>query len=158
MAAFSGLLGVSLIAFLASGGVMFLFASHLGARIRRLRDAAERALDREGRVTPFPLTRSRDEVGDLTRSFASLLDQVAAYTDYLRSLSGKLSHELNTPLAIVQRATLPQQRHAVTTLGQLQQTLHEQQLGSPSVIIVGDVLRGLAQMQATSETTNLQAA
>lgn len=99
--AFSGLLGVSLIAFLASGGVMFLFASRLGARIRRLRDAAERALDREGRVTPFPLTRSRDEVGDLTRSFASLLDQVAAYTDYLRSLSGKLSHELNTPLAIV---------------------------------------------------------
>ncbi|WP_225785417.1 uroporphyrinogen-III C-methyltransferase [Xenophilus sp. Marseille-Q4582] len=64
----------------------------------------------------------------------------------------------HTPLAIVQRATLPQQRHAVTTLGQLQQTLHEQQLGSPSVIIVGDVLRGLAQMQATSETTNLQAA
>lgn len=99
--AFSGLLGVSLVAFLASGGVMFLFASHLGARIRRLRDAAERALDREGRVTPFPVTRARDEVGDLTRSFASLLDQVAAYTDYLRSLSGKLSHELNTPLAIV---------------------------------------------------------
>lgn len=64
----------------------------------------------------------------------------------------------HTPLAIVQRATLPQQRHAVTTLGQLQHTLHEQQLGSPSVIIVGDVLRGLAQMQATSETTNLQAA
>ncbi|MFY2763261.1 ATP-binding protein [Arenimonas sp. MALMAid1274] len=99
--AFSGLLGVSLVAFLASGGVMFLFASRLGARIRRLRDAAERALDREGRVTPFPVTRARDEVGDLSRSFASLLDQVAAYTDYLRSLSGKLSHELNTPLAIV---------------------------------------------------------
>lgn len=99
--AFSGLLGVSLVAFLASGGVLFLFASRLGARIRRLRDAAEHALDREGRVTPFPVTTARDEVGDLSRSFASLLDQVAAYTDYLRSLSGKLSHELNTPLAIV---------------------------------------------------------
>jgi len=97
----AGALVISSIALLASGGVMFLFASRLGARIRRLRDAAERALDREGRVTPFPVTRSRDEVGDLTRSFASLLDQVAAYTDYLRSLSGKLSHELNTPLAIV---------------------------------------------------------
>lgn len=99
--AFSGLLGVSLVAFLASGGVMFLFASRLGSRIRRLRDAAEHALDREGRVTPFPVTKAGDEVGDLSRSFASLLDQVAAYTDYLRSLSGKLSHELNTPLAIV---------------------------------------------------------
>lgn len=99
--AFSGLLGVSVIALLCSGGVMFLFASRLSARIRRLRDAAERALDREGRVTPFPRTNVRDEVGDLSRSFASLLDQVSAYTDYLRSLSGKLSHELNTPLAIV---------------------------------------------------------
>lgn len=99
--AFSGLLGVSMVALLASGGVMFLFASRLSARIRRLRDAAERALDREGKVTPFPRTAARDEVGDLSRSFASLLDQVAAYTDYLRSLSGKLSHELNTPLAIV---------------------------------------------------------
>lgn len=109
--AFSGLIGVSLVAFLASGGVMFLFASRLGSRIRRLRDAAERALDREGRVTPFPVTRARDEVGDLSRSFASLLDQVAAYTDYLRSLSGKLSHELNTPLAIV-RTSLDNLEHA----------------------------------------------
>ena len=99
--AFSGLLGVSGVVFLASFGLLFLFASRLGARIRRLRDAAEQALDREGRVTRFPVTTARDEVGDLSRSFASLLEQIAGYTDYLRSLSGKLSHELNTPLAIV---------------------------------------------------------
>ncbi|GAB2489813.1 ATP-binding protein [Arenimonas alkanexedens] len=99
--AFSELLGVSGIVFLASFGLLFLFASRLGTRIRHLRDAAERALDREGRVTRFPVTTARDEVGDLSRSFASLLDQIAGYTDYLRSLSGKLSHELNTPLAIV---------------------------------------------------------
>ncbi|HEX4852766.1 ATP-binding protein [Arenimonas sp.] len=99
--AFSGLLGVSFVVFLGSFGLLFLFASRLGTRIRRLRDAAEQALDREGRVTRFPVTAARDEVGDLSRSFASLLDQVAGYTDYLRSLSGKLSHELNTPLAIV---------------------------------------------------------
>jgi two-component system sensor histidine kinase ChvG len=30
-----------------------------------------------------------------------LLEEVAAYTDYLRSLAGKLSHELHTPLAVV---------------------------------------------------------
>ncbi|KFL36946.1 ATP-binding protein [Arenimonas donghaensis] len=109
--AFSGLLGVSLVAFLASGGIILLFATRLGQRIRRLRDAAESALDREGRVTPFPRTAARDEIGDLSRSFARLLDQVAAYTDYLRSLSGKLSHELNTPLAIV-RSSLDNLDHA----------------------------------------------
>lgn len=65
----------------------------------------------------------------------------------------------HTPLAIVQHATLPQQRHAVTTLGRLQHTLHEQQLGSPSVIVVGDVLSGLAQIgDNPAALTNRQAA
>lgn len=138
--AFSRLLGVSLVAFLASGGIILLFATRLGQRIRRLRDAAERALDREGRVTPFPRTRARDEVGDLSRSFARLLDQVAAYTDYLRSLSGKLSHELNTPLAIVRssldnldherlepqaRIVLSRARDGVERMGHLVRTMSE---------------------------------
>jgi two-component system sensor histidine kinase ChvG len=109
--AFSRLLGISLLAFLVSGGALLWYASRLAARIRKLRDAAESALDREGRVTAFPRTTSRDEIGDLSRSFASLLDQVAAYTGYLRSLSGKLSHELNTPLAIV-RTSLDNLDHA----------------------------------------------
>ncbi|MFC4726726.1 ATP-binding protein [Coralloluteibacterium thermophilus] len=99
--ALTGLLGTSLVALLAAGLVLFLFAGRLSGRIRRLRDAAERALDRDGRVQRFPQTRARDEIGDLSRSFARLLDEVAAYTDYLRTLAGKLSHELNTPLAIV---------------------------------------------------------
>lgn len=99
--AFSGLLGVSLLALGISGGALLWYASRLAGRIRRLRDAAEKALDREGRVTPFPRATARDEIGDLSRSFAGLLDQISGYTDYLRSLSGKLSHELGTPLAIV---------------------------------------------------------
>ncbi|MBA3773123.1 MAG: uroporphyrinogen-III C-methyltransferase [Ramlibacter sp.] len=50
----------------------------------------------------------------------------------------------STPAAIVQRATLPDQRHAVTTLGQLEATIAREQLESPSVIVVGDVLSGIA--------------
>ena len=49
----------------------------------------------------LPLIGARDELGDLARSFARLLDEVNAYTDYLRTLASKLSHELQTPLAIV---------------------------------------------------------
>ena len=52
----------------------------------------------------------------------------------------------STPLAIVQHASLPQQRHAVCTLGELTATLHSEGLGSPSVIVVGDVVRGVAAM------------
>jgi uroporphyrin-III C-methyltransferase len=49
-----------------------------------------------------------------------------------------------TPVAIVQRASLPDQRHAVTTLGQLGATIAREQLASPSVIVVGDVVKGIA--------------
>jgi uroporphyrin-III C-methyltransferase len=50
----------------------------------------------------------------------------------------------NTPVAVIQHASLPQQRHAVATLGTLHATLVQEQLGSPSVIVVGDVVRGVA--------------
>lgn len=94
---------VSLIALVLAGGVLFAFASWLARRIRRLRDGAERALAADGRVTErLPLVDARDELGDLARSFERLLDAVGAYTDYLRTLAAKLSHELHTPLAIVQ--------------------------------------------------------
>jgi uroporphyrin-III C-methyltransferase len=49
-----------------------------------------------------------------------------------------------TPVAIVQRASLPDQRQAVTTLGDLAATIEREGLASPSVIVVGDVVRGVA--------------
>lgn len=53
----------------------------------------------------------------------------------------------DTPLAVVQHASLPQQRHVVTQLAQLRATLQREGLGSPAIIIVGDVLRGLHAVQ-----------
>lgn len=53
----------------------------------------------------------------------------------------------DTPAAIVQRASLPQQRHAVTTLGELAATIAREQLASPAVIVVGDVLRGIGALR-----------
>jgi uroporphyrin-III C-methyltransferase len=49
----------------------------------------------------------------------------------------------HTPVAVVQHASLPNQRHAVCELQHLHDTLQREQLGSPSVIVVGDVMRGL---------------
>jgi dedicated sortase system histidine kinase len=96
-----GVAAASLFALLFAGGVLFAFASVLSWRIRRLRDAAERALHGADAKVHLPQLRARDELGDLARSFSSLLAESAAYTDYLRTLASKLSHELHTPLAIV---------------------------------------------------------
>ena len=60
----------------------------------------------------------------------------------------------HTPVAVIQNASLPTQRHAVTTLGSLRVTIEQQQLESPSVIVVGDVLRGLLAAGLSADTAN----
>lgn len=50
----------------------------------------------------------------------------------------------DTPVAIVQRASLPEQRHAVTRLGELAATIRNEGLASPCVIVVGDVVGAAA--------------
>ena len=100
--ALTGLVTATLVALAIAAAILFVFGATLSLRIRRLRDAAERAMRASGRLDgPMPLVDSEDELGDLARSFRKLLDEIGAYTDYLRTLASKLSHELNTPLAIV---------------------------------------------------------
>ncbi len=81
--------------------VMFIFAAHLALRLARLRRASENALTREGLVTTFPESKASDELGDVARSFSTLLLRLNEYTGYLRTLAGKLAHEIRTPLTIV---------------------------------------------------------
>ncbi len=96
------LIAVSLLAVLVAGLVLFGFAGVLSWRIRRLHYATERVLKPDGRLDPkLPHLKATDEIGDLSRSFAKLLDEIGGYNDYLKTLATKLSHELNTPLAIV---------------------------------------------------------
>lgn len=102
--ALGGLLGTTLAALAVVLGVLLAFASRLSLRIRRLRDAVDGALGGDGQVQAFAPTRDGDEIGDLSRSFSRLLSEVGASQAYLRSLAGKLSHELNTPLAVVRGA------------------------------------------------------
>jgi uroporphyrin-III C-methyltransferase len=49
----------------------------------------------------------------------------------------------DTPVAIIQNASLPQQRQAVCALHALQATILREDMASPSVIVVGDVVRGI---------------
>lgn len=53
----------------------------------------------------------------------------------------------HTPAVVIQHVSLPTQRHALTTLGQLHATVEREGLGSPSVIVVGDVVRGVAALE-----------
>src|SRR5206468_11250279 len=46
-------------------------------------------------------TRSRDEIGDLSRTMSSVLGRLREYNAYLEAMAGRLSHELRTPVAVV---------------------------------------------------------
>jgi len=63
----------------------------------------------------------------------------------------------STPVAIIQNASLPIQRHAVATLGTLRSTIDREGLQSPSVIVVGDVLQGLAAVVSGSPSQQKKA-
>jgi two-component system, OmpR family, sensor histidine kinase ChvG len=96
------LLASSLFASLGAAGVLFGFAVFLSFRIRRLRDAANAAVDRRGEIAGrLPGASARDELGDLARSFGDLLGKVRDHNLYLQGLGGRLAHELRTPLAVV---------------------------------------------------------
>ena len=79
-----------------------MFASRLSGRLRRLRDEAEQAIDVRGRVQRgFRASGDSDEIGDLSRSFATAVDRLAEYNEYLERMADRLSHELRTPIAVV---------------------------------------------------------
>ena len=54
----------------------------------------------------------------------------------------------STPVAVIQHVSLPVQRHALTSLRELYSTIERDQLTSPCVIVVGDVVRGVAAARA----------
>ncbi len=108
------LLVVTLAAFALVAAVMLWFATRISHRIRRLSDEAEAAIDARGRVTRLTTaSEAADEIGDLSRSFSTVLGRLARYNDYLEALAGRLSHELRTPVAVV-RSSL-ENLHAART-------------------------------------------
>lgn len=100
--ALEGLLGTSLILFLITAGTLFLLATWLTGRISRLNRKFHRAVSHDGRVIEAVTGSSDpDELGDLDRSFTSVLQRLQAYNHYLEQLASRLAHEFRTPLAMV---------------------------------------------------------
>ncbi|OHX66151.1 uroporphyrinogen-III C-methyltransferase [Flammeovirga pacifica] len=63
--------------------------------------------------------------------------------------SFKKAGKENTPVAIIQNASTPQEKIGLGTVQNIEQVMHEKQLGSPAVIVVGEVVKHHAQYPAT---------
>jgi dedicated sortase system histidine kinase len=100
--AFERLFDIVLGTLLVGSVALTAYATWLAARIRRLRDDAERAIDPQGRVIgTMAGSAARDEIGDLSRSFGSALARLSQYAAYQENMASRLSHELRTPIAVV---------------------------------------------------------
>jgi two-component system sensor histidine kinase ChvG len=91
-----------LLVILISTLALFLIASRISWRIRKLRNETESAIDHQGKIIGdiVPST-TRDEIGDLSRTFTHVLSRLSQYNTYLENMASRLSHELRTPVAIV---------------------------------------------------------
>ncbi len=83
------------------GGIgLIIFASRLSSRIRRLGSQAASAISETGqiRTTILPIA-ARDEIGDLSRTLTTMLNQLKIQTEYREKMADNLEHEMRTPLA-----------------------------------------------------------
>lgn len=140
------LLNVTLAAFLLGAVTLFLFASRISSRIRRLRNEAETAIDPHGRVRgAVTSSAAGDEIGDLSRSFFNILERLRQYTGYLETMADRLSHEIRTPIAVV--------RSSLDNLGM-------QALPPDAQVYMGRAREGLDRLSAIiasmSEATRLE--
>lgn len=82
--------------------LLLLFASRISSRLIRLNRETAAAIDVYGKVKgEISMSHSSDEIGELTRSFASMLERLQQYHIYLEGMASRLSHELRTPMAMV---------------------------------------------------------
>ena len=111
---FTSILGILVLGALT----FFLFASRISSRISQLSNQAEQAIDSQGRIIgAMTASDANDEIGDLSRSFATAVNRLSQYNHYLENMSSRLSHELRTPIAVVKTSleTLTLQSQALTS-------------------------------------------
>lgn len=98
----AGLFNKTLLIFFVIVFLLLLFASRLSSRLIKLNRETTNAIDEYGKVKGnITISHSSDEIGDLSRSFGSMLERLQQYHIYLEGMASRLSHELRTPMAIV---------------------------------------------------------
>ncbi len=93
-------LTLTILVFSFGGFGLIFFASRLSSRIRRLGTQAAAAISDSGqiRATIMPIA-ARDEIGDLSRTLTTMLNQLKIQTEYREKMADNLEHEMRTPLA-----------------------------------------------------------
>ncbi|PLS30776.1 two-component system sensor kinase [Bifidobacterium margollesii] len=80
----------------------YLFSHGLTAPLRQMRDAAKAMADGDYTVRVKTATDSRDEIGQLARSFNEMAEELEHADQMRRDMVANVSHELRTPVSALQ--------------------------------------------------------
>ncbi|KAA8830816.1 HAMP domain-containing histidine kinase [Bifidobacterium tissieri] len=83
-------------------GITYFFAHGLTAPLRQMRDAAEAMAAGDYTVRVESANDSRDEVGQLARSFNEMAEELQHADQMRRDMVANVSHELRTPVSALQ--------------------------------------------------------
>jgi dedicated sortase system histidine kinase len=150
--AIANLVNKTVMIFTIVTALLLIFATNLSVRLRSLRNQAEKAIDINGRVTTTKVgSATHDEIGDLSRSFSTILERLKQYNTYLEGMASRLSHELRTPIAVVR-----------SSLENLEQELEQPCLAGESQVYIERAKEGIDRLNMIitrlTEATRLEQA
>lgn len=99
---------------------LFVFSTWLAFRINRLKNQTSALIDESGRfIQNIDLidADSRDEIGELSRSFSSLLGKLNSYTCFLETVPRMLRHEILNPVNTISMSLQNLQKQGLTQPG-----------------------------------------
>lgn len=83
-------------------GVTYIFSHGLTSPLGEIRDAAEQMQEGNYEIRVTSAVSSRDEVGQLARSFNAMAEELEHADQMRRDLIANVSHELRTPVSALQ--------------------------------------------------------
>ncbi len=96
---------------------LFIFSTWLAFRINRLKNQTASLIDESGRfIRHIDLTdvENKDEIGELARSFSSLLDKLNSYATFLETVPRMLRHEILNPVNTISMSLQNLQKQDLT--------------------------------------------
>jgi dedicated sortase system histidine kinase len=90
---------LAVLLFGGAGLALIFFAFRLSSRIRRVGRDAAGAITSSGQIRSIVPLRSGDELGDLSRTLADMLEQLRSQSNFRERMADNLEHEMRTPLA-----------------------------------------------------------
>lgn len=143
-------LTLTVLVFIFGGAGIILFASRLSSRIRRLGSQAASAISESGQIqATIENSTARDEIGDLSRTLTTMLNQLRIQTEYREKMADNLEHEMRTPLAGISASL----KNMMQEMANLPEPITEYLRWA-----LEDVVRLEALLTAVRDATNLQEA